>query len=94
MAEIEVDPDQVTAVGDAIVGTAERVAQVGQPLGALGGATSRPPLTAAALASLATEWPAGAERLGGELRSLGQCAQAAGFLYRQTDDAVIPVSPP
>jgi hypothetical protein len=42
MAEIEVDPDQVTAVGNAIVGTAEQVGQIGQPLGALGGATSRP----------------------------------------------------
>jgi hypothetical protein len=94
MAEIEVDPDQVTAVGNAIVGTAEQVAQIGQPLGALGGATSRPRLTAAALASLAAEWPTGSEHLGGELRSLGQSAQGAGFLYRQTDEDVIPVTPP
>lgn len=94
MPRIEVDPDQVTAVGNAIVGTSERVAQIGQPLGALAGAGSQPPLTSAALESLATQWPAGARRLAGELRSLGQSAQAAGFLYRQTDASVIPVSPP
>jgi hypothetical protein len=91
---IEVDPDEVMAVGNAIAGVAEGVAQIGAPLGGLGGCGWRPPLTAAALASLATGWPAGAERLGGELRSLGQTAQAAGFLYRRTDDSVIPVSPP
>jgi hypothetical protein len=93
MAEIEVDPERVTAVGDAIVATAEQVAPIGQPLGALGAGSARPPLTAAALASLATEWPTGAERLGGELRSLGQSAQSAGVLYRQTDDSIIPVTP-
>ena len=94
MGAIEVDPDEVTAVGSAIAGVAAGVAQTGAPLAGLGGCASRPPLTTAALTSLAAEWPAGAERLEGELRSLGQTAQAAGFLYRRTDDSVIPVSPP
>ncbi len=94
MGAIEVDPDEVTAVGNAIAGVAEGVGQIGAPLSALVGCAMRPPLTAAALASLSAEWPAGTERLGGELRSLGQTAQAAGFLYRRTDDSVIPVSPP
>jgi hypothetical protein len=94
MAEIEVDPERVTAVGDDIVATAEQVSQIGRPLGALGAGAARPPLTAAALASLANEWPTGTERLGGELRSLGQSAQAAGFLYRRTDESIIPVSRP
>jgi len=91
---IEVDPDEVTAVGNAIAGVAEGVAQIGAPLAGLGGCAARPPLSVAALASLSAEWPAGADRLEGELRSLGQTAQAAGFLYRRTDDSLIPVSPP
>jgi hypothetical protein len=49
---IEVDPDEVTAVGNAIAGVAEGVAQIGAPLGGLVGGAARPPLTAAALAFL------------------------------------------
>jgi hypothetical protein len=39
---IEVDPDEVTAVGNAVVGGAEGVAQIGARPGGLAAGASRP----------------------------------------------------
>jgi hypothetical protein len=39
---IEVDPDGVTAVGNAVAGLAEGVAQIGVPPGELSAGASRP----------------------------------------------------
>lgn len=94
MASIEVDPDQVTAAGDALGRLAGNAEEVGRALRLGAGGATRPPLTAAALEAMVADWQAGSEYLGGELASLGQAAQAAGFLYRLTDDSVIPASPP
>jgi len=94
MSAIEVDPDEVTDVGNAITGLAGRAAHVATALGGVVAGDPRPPLTGAALDHLTVEWAAGAGRLEGELTALGQAALAAGFLYRRTDESVIGVSPP
>ncbi len=93
MGGFEVEPDAVTDAGNALVKIAESLAQAGDPLAGLGDLAD-PPLTAAALRSLAAEWPVGTERLAGDVRSLGQAAQGAAFLYTLTDEHVIPVTAP
>ncbi len=93
MGGLEVDPEQVADVGNAIVGVADRLAEAGDPLARVGG-VAEPPLSAVALRSLAAEWSVGTEHLAGDVRSLGQSAQGAAFLYTLTDQQVIPVTPP
>jgi hypothetical protein len=93
MASIEVDPDEVTEVGRALVRLADRADDVGEALRRRS-CIAQPPRTGAALGSLEAAWSSAARDLRSELSTLGQAALAAGFLYRRTDDDVIPVSPP
>jgi hypothetical protein len=94
MAEIWVQPDQVKATGNAIAAIGGRVAPIGQKLAENRGAVSNPPLTAHALSQLGTDWSVGTERMGGELMSLGQTAEAAGWLYHHEDETIIAPTPP
>jgi hypothetical protein len=93
MARIEVDPDQVTEVGRALVRLGDRAGDVGEDLRRRS-CIGQPPRTGAALGSLEAAWGSASRELQSELSTLGQAALAAGFLYRRTDEDVIPVSAP
>lgn len=93
MASIEVDPDEVTALGNEL----KRLATFAEPISAAlppAGSVPAPHATAEALTSLAGEWQAAARSLEDELSTLGQDALMAAFLYTQTEGEVIPVEPP
>jgi len=92
VSRIEVIPDQVTRMGEGIVGVAQSSADLAGLARTLGSAAHQPPATAAALGWLASAWGAGALRLEEDLMSLGRSSEAAGFLYRLTDSNAIPVS--
>lgn len=93
IASIEVDPDEVSEVGRALVRVAARAEDVGEALRRTS-CMGQPPRTGVALGELELRWQGAAEALQAELSTLGQSALAAGFLYTMTDNDVIPVSPP
>ena len=94
MSRIDVDPAQVEATGRALVALLPTLAQVGWSARAVGTQADEPPATSAALTFLSQAWTTGAGNLSDELRSLGDAASGAGFLYRLTDDQAIPLSAP
>ena len=94
MSRIDVDPGQVEATGQAISGLLPTVTQVGWSARSVANRADEPPATSAALSFLAQAWSTGAGNLEDELRSLGDAARGAAYLYRLTDDQAIPFSAP
>jgi hypothetical protein len=94
MSRIDVDPVQVEATGQAIGAQLPTVTQVGWSTRSVANQADEPPATSAALSFLAQAWSAGADNLADELRSLGDAARGAAYLYRLTDEQAIPFSAP
>jgi hypothetical protein len=94
MSRIDVDPGQVRATGQAIAALLPTVTQVGWSARAVATAADEPPATSAALTFLSQAWTTGAGNLEDELRSLGDAAEGAAFLYTLTDEQAIPFSAP
>jgi len=75
--EIAVSTDELQAVGRRVESVGERMVGFRGALGSVP-ETGDPPATSAALAGLKTEWLAGLQRLGDDVRSLGQLTVARG----------------
>ena len=91
--EIAVSTEELRAVGRRVEGVGERMVGFRRALGSLPEA-GEPPATSAALAELKTEWMAGLQRLGDDVRSLGQLTVAVAQIYDRVDgDQFAPVDP-
>jgi hypothetical protein len=93
--EIAVSTDGLQAVGRRVESVGERMVGFRGALGSVP-ETGEPPATSAALAELKTQWVVGLQRLGDDVRSLGQLtvAVAVAQIYDRVDgDQFAPVDP-
>jgi hypothetical protein len=92
MGRIDAPTGEIASAGAGVAGVGPAMATVAGPLRSASG-VSDPPATAAALARLASRWTTAADRLGDELTSLGQAAEASAYAYATTDERQMIPSP-
>ena len=85
MPRLDVDPEQLRATGAAIGRAGTELTGLPGLAQGLSGGVSEPSSTAGALADLGAAWSSGAPALQGEVEALGASADAAAFLYADTD---------